>query len=82
VINTEKLLTHEPHEPETPHIVKPRGGIRVCLQNRVNNGFQEIGIQRLGRTPTGIRHMHCHKWVIFFLKRSRPGQLRFVALIG
>lgn len=31
VIRTEKPSSHWPHVPETPQIMYPRGGIRVCL---------------------------------------------------
>lgn len=31
VIRTEKPSSHWPHEPETPQMVYPRGGIKVCL---------------------------------------------------
>ena len=31
VIMSEKPSTHCPHEPETPAMLYPRGGIKVCL---------------------------------------------------
>ena len=32
VMTSEKPSTHCPHEPETPAMLYPRGGIKVCLK--------------------------------------------------
>ena len=34
VMTREKPSTHCPHEPETPAMLYPRGGIKVCLKTR------------------------------------------------
>ena len=34
VMTSEKPSTHCPHEPETPAMLYPRGGIKVCLKKR------------------------------------------------
>lgn len=33
LINTERLSTHDPHEPEIPQMLYPRGGITLWLQD-------------------------------------------------